>query len=95
MEEPSELFYVGGRFVYYLSHSSTILFCYIRFEMGPRIQGAKYMDMSDISATKENFPELNPKGLLQMLPPEVRENVDKIFLCVKLDVFSHSMYMYG
>jgi len=38
------------------------------FEQGPRIEGAKYLDMNDIATTKELFPELNPKGLPQMLP---------------------------
>lgn len=67
MEEPSELCN-GSRVALCLS----VLIFRCRFEEGPRIQGAKYMDMSDISATKEIFPELNPKGLPQMLPPEVR-----------------------
>mmetsp|Transcript_22358 Transcript_22358/g.38044 ORF Transcript_22358/g.38044 Transcript_22358/m.38044 type:complete len:348 (-) Transcript_22358:788-1831(-) len=38
------------------------------FEQGPRIKGAKFVDMKDISTTKELFPELNPKGLPTMLP---------------------------
>ena len=63
------------------------------------------MDISDISTTKENFPELNPKGLPQMLPPEVRlEHVDTIY---EIDViflfrvwlgqhlFASTMDMYG
>jgi hypothetical protein len=45
-----------------------------RFEKGPRIRGAKHLDMSDLATTKELFPELNPKGLPQMLPPEVRDS---------------------
>ena len=40
------------------------------FQEGPRIRGARHVDMSDIATTKDLFPELNPKGLLAMLPPE-------------------------
>ncbi|CAJ1960482.1 unnamed protein product [Cylindrotheca closterium] len=36
---------------------------------GPRIPGSHYFDMSDIAASKEVFPELNPKGLRTMFPP--------------------------
>jgi len=42
-----------------------------RFEAGPRIPGARYVDMLDISTSKELYPELNPKGLWAMLPPKV------------------------
>lgn len=38
------------------------------FEDGPRICGARYLDMSDIATTKDLYPLLNPKGLDQMLP---------------------------
>ena len=41
------------------------------FEQGPRIVGARYLDMKDIATTKELFPELNPKGLPTMLPTKV------------------------
>lgn len=39
------------------------------FEQGPRLPGARYIDMDDLSCQKELFPELNPKGLDHMLPP--------------------------
>jgi thiosulfate/3-mercaptopyruvate sulfurtransferase len=39
------------------------------FEQGPRLPGARYIDMDDLSCQKELFPELNPKGLHHMLPP--------------------------
>lgn len=71
MEEPSEFCVTYGLRVSLCHSLSSNKFCH-RFEEGPRIRGAKYMDISDISATKENFPELNPKGLPHMLPPEVR-----------------------
>ena len=45
---------------------------YGRFEAGPRIPGAHYLDMDDIATSKELFPALNPKGLRVMFPPEVR-----------------------
>jgi thiosulfate/3-mercaptopyruvate sulfurtransferase len=38
------------------------------FEEGPRIAGARHVDMSDIATTKDLFPILNPQGLQQMLP---------------------------
>lgn len=41
------------------------------FEEGPRITGSKYIDIADIAATKEIYPNLNPKGLPYMLPPKV------------------------
>lgn len=46
---------------------------YYRFLDGPRIPGSHYFDMSDISASKEVFPDLNPKGLRTMFPPKVSE----------------------
>jgi hypothetical protein len=51
----------------------TILSCSFlsRFEAGPRIPGAQYLDMDDISTSKELFPDLNPKGLISMFPPKV------------------------
>jgi thiosulfate/3-mercaptopyruvate sulfurtransferase len=39
------------------------------FENGPRLPGARYMDMDDLSCQPSLFPELNPKGLGFMLPP--------------------------
>jgi hypothetical protein len=42
-----------------------------RFNEGPRIPGARYFDMDDIATSKELFPDLNPKGLHAMFPPEV------------------------
>ena len=42
-----------------------------RFNEGPRIPGAHYFDMDDIATSKELFPDLNPKGLHAMFPPEV------------------------
>ena len=42
-----------------------------RFEEGPRLPGARYMDMVDIATTKELYPDLNPKGLFAMLPQKV------------------------
>ena len=41
-----------------------------RFETGPRIKGAVYMDMADVATTKELFPDQNPKGLPAMMPPK-------------------------
>jgi hypothetical protein len=49
---------------------------YFRFETGPRLPGANYLDMSDISTSKELFPELNPKDLGVMFPPPVRVTQD-------------------
>lgn len=40
------------------------------FEAGPRLPGAKFMDMLDISTSKDLYPELNPQGLYAMLPPK-------------------------
>ena len=42
-----------------------------RFEAGPRIPGSVYVDMDDVSAKGDLFPDLNPKGLPHMLPPKV------------------------
>jgi hypothetical protein len=42
-----------------------------RFEEGPRIAGAQYVDMDDIASSKELFPEINPKDLPHMIPPKV------------------------
>lgn len=39
------------------------------FEAGPRLPGARYVDMIDLSCQKDLFPHLNPKGLPNMLPP--------------------------
>lgn len=39
------------------------------FEAGPRLPGARYIDMDDLSCRKDLFPDLNPKGLGHMLPP--------------------------
>ena len=47
-------------------------FClfFYRFEQGPRLPGARFIDMNDIATTKELYPKLNPKGLFRMLPPK-------------------------
>ena len=42
----------------------------LEFVNGPRLPGAQYFDMSDISTSKELFPTLNPKGLNVMFPPK-------------------------
>ncbi|CAB9503455.1 mercaptopyruvate sulfurtransferase [Seminavis robusta] len=39
------------------------------FEAGPRIPGARHMDMDDISTSKDLYPDRNPLGLYHMLPP--------------------------
>lgn len=36
---------------------------------GPRILGAVHVDMDDLSALPDLFPERNPKGLPHMIPP--------------------------
>jgi hypothetical protein len=41
------------------------------FLAGPRIPGARYFDMTDIATSFSVFPELNPKDLVTMEPPEV------------------------
>jgi len=51
------------------------------FKNGPRIKGAKYIDMDDIATAKELFPNLNPKGLPHMLPPKVN-SVCHLYVCV-------------
>eukprot|EP00559_Dactyliosolen_fragilissimus_P005134 CAMPEP_0184857904 /NCGR_PEP_ID=MMETSP0580-20130426/3047_1 /TAXON_ID=1118495 /ORGANISM="Dactyliosolen fragilissimus" /LENGTH=245 /DNA_ID=CAMNT_0027353767 /DNA_START=485 /DNA_END=1218 /DNA_ORIENTATION=- len=43
---------------------------YFRFEKGPRIPNSKYIDIDDISARRDLYPELNPKGLPHMMPPK-------------------------
>jgi len=40
------------------------------FEAGPRIKGANYMDIDDIATSPELFPDLNPKGIVNMFPPK-------------------------
>lgn len=39
------------------------------YEMGPRISGAKYFDIADVSTSYELFPTENPKQLRTMFPP--------------------------
>lgn len=39
------------------------------FEQGPRIRGARHIDMTDLCASHELYPSLNPKKLYAMLPP--------------------------
>mmetsp|Transcript_163374 Transcript_163374/g.523818 ORF Transcript_163374/g.523818 Transcript_163374/m.523818 type:complete len:390 (-) Transcript_163374:150-1319(-) len=39
------------------------------FEDGPRVAGVRHIDMDDIAAHPDLFPDLNPKGLPHMLPP--------------------------
>jgi len=43
----------------------------LRFIDGPRIPGAKYIDMDDIATSKDLYPDLNPKGLSHLLPTKV------------------------
>ena len=50
----------------------------VSFEAGPRIPRARYMDMVDISTSKELFPDRNIKGLFAMLPPKVNKAEWKI-----------------
>ena len=42
----------------------------VDYEAGPRIDGAKFFDIDDVSSKGE----LNPKGLPHMMPPKVRIN---------------------
>lgn len=38
------------------------------FQDGPRIQGARHLDIGDIATTQDIYPILNPLGLTTMLP---------------------------
>jgi thiosulfate/3-mercaptopyruvate sulfurtransferase len=40
------------------------------FEAGPRLPGAVYLDVADASMSGELFPAENPRGLVNMFPPE-------------------------
>jgi hypothetical protein len=60
-----------------------------RFEAGPRIPGARHMDMDDISTSTELYPERNPLGLYHMLPPPVRPLLQLTSKFLSLDVITH------
>lgn len=85
----------------YVACSELPTFRSCRFLDGPRIPGSHYFDMSDISASKEVFPELNPKGLRTMFPPKVSSMtlsvcniifVDKRLTSCRLVLFHESCY---
>jgi thiosulfate/3-mercaptopyruvate sulfurtransferase len=42
----------------------------IEFLQGPRLPGAQYWDIADLSCSMDLFPNENPKNLFSMFPPE-------------------------